>query len=63
MKTMLVVLLLTAACVVSRAAQLAPGEAAPDFKAPSTTGQEIKLSDYHGKQVVLALFIKAGTPG
>ncbi len=63
MKTMLVVLLFAAACVASREAQLAPGEVAPDFKAPSTTGQEIKLSDYRGKQVVLAFFIKAGTPG
>jgi peroxiredoxin Q/BCP len=63
MKTMLVVFVLTAACVASRDVQLAPGDVAPDFTRPSTTGRDVKLSDFRGKQVVLAFFIRAGTPG
>lgn len=40
------------------------GDAAPDFTLPSTTGQDIRLSDYQGKNnVVLAFVVKAFTGG
>ena len=35
------------------------GEKAPDFKLPSTTGQDIRLSDYEGKSMVLIEFYHA----
>jgi peroxiredoxin len=40
------------------------GDAAPDFKLPATTGKEISLADFRGKQsVVLAFFPAAFTGG
>lgn len=43
---------------------LKPGDPAPDFSLPSTTGKEVKLSDFHGKKnVVLAFFPAAFTGG
>jgi len=40
------------------------GDLAPDFSLPSTTGQQIKLSDYRGqKSVILAFFPAAFTGG
>jgi len=38
------------------------GELAPDFTLKSHTGKSIKLSDYRGKNVVLAFFPLAWTP-
>jgi peroxiredoxin len=44
--------------------KLKVGGTAPDFALPSTTGKEIKLSDFSGKQnVVLAFFVAAFTGG
>lgn len=40
------------------------GDVAPDFSLPSTTGGQIKLSDYRGsKTVILAFFVAAFTGG
>jgi peroxiredoxin len=40
------------------------GDEAPDFTLPSTTGQQVKLSDFRGKKnVVLAFFPAAFTGG
>lgn len=39
------------------------GKKAPDFSLLANTGQEIKLSDYKGKNVVLYFYPKDMTPG
>ena len=43
----------------SAEAPLQPGDRAPDFKLPASTGGEIKLSDFRGKQLVLIEFYHA----
>jgi hypothetical protein len=40
-----------------------PGGAAPAFALPSTSGKTIKLSDFKGRRVVLAFFVRAFTGG
>ena len=35
------------------------GDKAPDFKLPSTTGQDIRLSDFEGQSMVLIEFYHA----
>lgn len=40
-----------------------PGEKAPDFTGKDQNGEEIKLSDYKGKKVVLYFYPKDDTPG
>ena len=42
------------------ATALEAGEAAPDFTLPSTTGEKISLSQFHGKKLVLVEFYVAG---
>ena len=39
------------------------GDMAPDFELNSTEGRKIKLSEYRGKNVVLAFFPAAFTGG
>jgi len=43
--------------------QPAPGDPAPAFTLPSSTGKKISLADYQGRTVVLAFFVKAFTGG
>jgi peroxiredoxin len=38
------------------------GQRAPDFRLPSHTGKPVELSDFRGKNVVLAFFPLAWTP-
>ena len=46
------------------AAELKPGDKAPDFTLPGSDGKTYHLADFRGKQaVVLAWFPKAFTPG
>lgn len=44
-------------------ALLAVGDTAPNFRVQSNTGDEVQLSDYKGKNVVLWFYPKADTPG
>lgn len=39
------------------------GQPAPDFELVNQDGKLVKLSDFHGKRVVLFAYPKAGTPG
>jgi len=39
------------------------GEKAPDFNLPSSNGDNIKLSDYLGKKVIVYFYLKDNTPG
>jgi peroxiredoxin Q/BCP len=43
--------------------QLQAGEKAPDFKSKDQNGNEINLSDFKGKKVVLYFYPKDDTPG
>ena len=48
----------------SAESRLKTGDRAPDFALPDQNGRTIRLADYLGqKTVVLAFYIKAGTPG
>jgi peroxiredoxin Q/BCP len=61
---LVVVLGLLLACAAARAADLKPGDPAPEFSLVGSDGKTHRLSDYSGKQaVVLAWFVKAATPG
>jgi|TARA_Y100000590_G_scaffold147279_1_gene169126 peroxiredoxin Q/BCP len=39
------------------------GQKAPDFSLPDQNGNDVSLSDFSGKKVVLWFFPKASTPG
>jgi thioredoxin-dependent peroxiredoxin len=42
---------------------LQPGDVAPAFTLPGDEGQNVSLSDFKGKNVLLYFFVKALTPG
>jgi peroxiredoxin Q/BCP len=39
------------------------GESAPDFTLPSDEGNDVQLSEFRGKKVILYFYPKAGTGG
>lgn len=43
--------------------KLQPGDKAPDFNVPDQDGNQVKLSDFQGKKLVLFFYPKASTPG
>ncbi|MEU3624167.1 peroxiredoxin [Amycolatopsis coloradensis] len=43
--------------------RLSPGDKAPDFTLPDSEGNDVKLSDFRGKSVVVYFYPSAGTPG
>ena len=42
---------------------LTPGDQAPNFTAPTETGEKISLSDYKGDYIILYFYPKDDTPG
>ena len=56
---------MTAALACGLAAQgpLKVGDVAPDFALPSTTGKEIKLSQFKGQKMVVLGFVPAAFTG
>jgi thioredoxin-dependent peroxiredoxin len=42
---------------------LKAGDKAPDFRVKADDGQEVALSDFRGKRVILFFFPKANTSG
>jgi hypothetical protein len=53
---LLIVLLAGTLGIVHLAVALEVGEQAPDFTLPSTTGEQISLSQFRGKKLVLLEF-------
>lgn len=43
--------------------RLAPGDQAPEFLLPDDAGNQVSLSDFHGRTLVLFAFPAAMTPG
>jgi len=43
--------------------RLSEGDAAPDFRLPDSNGDEVALSDFRGKHVVVYFYPAAATPG
>ncbi len=41
----------------------AVGQMAPDFELPDDTGQNVRLSDFRGRRVILYFYSKDDTPG
>jgi thioredoxin-dependent peroxiredoxin len=43
--------------------RLSPGDPAPEFRLPDSTGTEVSLADFRGRNVVVYFYPAAGTPG
>jgi peroxiredoxin Q/BCP len=43
--------------------RLSEGDVAPDFRLPDAGGDEVSLSDFRGRHVVVYFYPNAGTPG
>jgi hypothetical protein len=57
--TLLLILFAVLVSLPAVAASLKVGDKAPDFELAATTGGEIRLSDYRGKNMVLLEFYHA----
>lgn len=42
---------------------VAEGTKAPDFTLPDDAGKPVRLSDFHGRKVVLWFYVRDDTPG
>lgn len=42
---------------------LAPGDRAPAFTLPDQRGEKVRLTDFHGRKVLVFFYPKANTPG
>ena len=56
---LMTVLLVAVLALPGSAATVQVGDQAPEFQLPATTGGEIRLSDFRGKQMVLLEFYPA----
>jgi thioredoxin-dependent peroxiredoxin len=56
-------LLMVAALLVSRSYALSPGDAVPNIRLPSTSGESVSLADWQGQWIVLYFYPRAFTPG
>ncbi len=63
LRSLLAGLGLLVSCGAGRAADLKPGDPAPDFALAGSDGKTHRLADYKGRAVVLAWFPKAFTGG
>lgn len=43
--------------------RLSPGDTAPDFTLPDADGNDVSLSDYRGRRVIVYFYPAASTPG
>ena len=43
--------------------RLSEGDVAPDFSLPNSSGDQVSLSDFRGRHVVVYFYPSAGTPG
>jgi len=43
--------------------QLSEGDVAPEFRLPDSEGNDVSLSDFRGRRVVVYFYPAAGTPG
>jgi thioredoxin-dependent peroxiredoxin len=49
--------------MASKGEELGEGSTAPDFKLPSSSGKDVRLSDFRGRNVVLYFYPKDDTSG
>jgi len=53
----------TTVAFMTENSRLAPGDPAPDFTLPDADGNEVSLSDYRGRKVIVYFYPAASTPG
>ncbi|EME52707.1 hydroperoxide peroxidase Bcp [Rhodococcus ruber BKS 20-38] len=49
--------------MTENSSRLAPGDTAPEFTLPDADGNEVSLSDYRGRKVIVYFYPAASTPG
>ncbi len=53
----------TTVAFMTENSRLTPGDPAPDFTLPDADGNEVSLSDYRGRKVIVYFYPAASTPG